>query len=432
MFRVLFVGSCLLIALLTKTTPESAHEYSRLGTVESLVERHTFQLDDSTFIDTLDKIYRGGHYYSHQPPLLALIEAPVYWGLRLPGLRFNNRARLLLTYLFSLLTNGLSLAFTIVVFKEILSLGGVAPPARDVYAVLLPLGTWLLPYGLVANNHGISGLLLTVSIYFLMAIERHGVTPARLLGAGLAMGVLSAIEWLPLVSFMPLVIVYFLWRGDLSPRPALALAVGMLTPLVVHAIANLRITGDIIPAGFHHELFSYPGSAFDDRTLTGTIKYDSIGAAAGYAWTSLVTGKGYFAFAPILALGVIAGVVEWRWWGRARGVHLVLIGGTLASFAASIVTTNNFGGGAVGFRHATYLAPAMLTLLLPWLAEGAKTAPPLRFVVPVVAALSMVLMIVFASAKPWSPLAVDRAAVGAWSDYVPLVSRLITGQLLAP
>ena len=421
MFRALLVGSFLLIALLTKTTPESAHEFSRLGTVESLVERQTFQLDDSTFIDTLDKIYRDGHYYSHQPPLLALAEAPVYWALSLPGLRFNNRGRLVLTYLFSLSTNGLALAFTIIVFRAILSLGGVAPPARDLYAVLLPLGTWLLPYGLVANNHGISGLLLAVTIYCLLKIDCHGVTLARLWGAGLAMGALSAIEWLPLMSFVPLVIGAFVWRGNLTLRQGLVLAAGMLAPLAAHAVANVRITGDVIPAGFHHELFAYPGSAFDDRTLTGTIKYDSAGAAASYAWQSLVAGKGYFAFAPILALGLIAGIVEWRWWARARGMHLVLVVGTLASLAASIITTNNFGGGAVGFRHATYLAPAMLTLLLPWLAAPATAAPPRRVVVLVVAALSMVLMIVFASPRPWAPLTVERAALAAWSDYVPLI-----------
>lgn len=432
MFRPLFVGGLLLIALLTKTTPESAHEYSRLGTVESLVERHTFQLDDSTFVDTLDKIYRDGHYYSHQPPLLALAEAPVYWALRLPGLRFNNRARLVLTYLFSLLTNGLALAFTIIVFREILSLGGVAPPGRDVYAVLLPLGTWLLPYGLVANNHGISGLLLTVCIYLLLKIEWHGVTFGRLLGAGIAIGALSAIEWLPLISFLPLTIGFFVRRGGMTLAQSLVLAAGILAPLVVHAVANIPITGDMIPAGFHHELFDYPGSAFDDRTLTGTIKYDSIGAAAGYAWSSLVTGKGYFVFAPILALGMIAGVMEWQWWARARGVHLILIGGTVLSLAASIVTTNNFGGGAVGFRHATYLAPAMLTLLLPWLAAPPVAARPRTLIVPVVAALSLVSMIVFATPRPWAALTVELAALGAWRDYIPLASGLISGRLFAP
>ena len=142
-----------------------------------------------------------------------------------------------------------------------------------------------------------------------------------------------------------------------------------------------------------------------------------------------MAGKGYFVFAPILALGVIAGLVEWRWWARARGVYLVLIGGTILSLAASILTTNNFGGGAVGFRHATYLAPALLVLLLPWLASPAR---PRRAVVTVVAVLSMVSMIAFASPRPWSPLTVDRAALGAWNEYAPLPSHLITGRLLEP
>jgi hypothetical protein len=110
-------------------------------------------------------------------------------------------------------------------------------------------------------------------------------------------------------------------------------------------------------------------------------------------------------------------------------VHLVLMGGTLMSLAAAILTTNNFGGGAVGFRHATYLAPAMLAFLLPWIAGPAR---PRKAAITVVAALSMISMIVFASPRPWSPLSVDRADVGAWNDYGPLPSRLIAGRLLAP
>jgi hypothetical protein len=429
MFRALFVGSLLLITLLTKTTPESAHEFSRLGTVESLVHRHTFQLDDSPFIDTRDKIFRDGHYYSHQPPLLAIIETPVYWGLQLPGLRFNNRARLVLTYLFSLLTNGLALALTILVFRQILILGGVPPPARDVFAVLLPLGTWLLPYGLVVNSHGISALLLAAVIYLLLAVEWRGPTTARLLAAGLALGTLSAIELLPLISFVPLAVIYFARRRDLTVPMFVALAAGLLAPLLAHAAANIQITGDVIPAGFHHELFNYPGSTFDEAQLTGTIKYNSAGAAAGYAWASLLAGKGYFTFAPILALGAIAGIVQWQWWARARGVHLFLIGGTLLSLAAALLTTNNFGGAAAGFRHATYLAPAMLVLLMPWLTGTwqARTR-----VAAAVAAVSVISMIVFASPNPWSPLTLDRAAPGSWSQYVPVVSGLVTRQLFAP
>src|SRR5688572_5205355 len=103
-----FIFSFALVAVVTRTTPESAHEYSRLGTVDSLVERGTYRLDDSIFIDTLDKIYRDGHYYSHQAPLLATLTTPVYAALRLCGVKFNNRGRLVATYLFSLFTNGIA------------------------------------------------------------------------------------------------------------------------------------------------------------------------------------------------------------------------------------------------------------------------------------------------------------------------------------
>ena len=75
---ILVVGTWLFVALLTKTLPDSEHEYSRLGTVESIVKRGTYELDNSSFATTRDRIFRNGHYYSHQAPLLATLEAPVW------------------------------------------------------------------------------------------------------------------------------------------------------------------------------------------------------------------------------------------------------------------------------------------------------------------------------------------------------------------
>ena len=69
--------------------------------------------------------------------------------------------------------------------------------------------------------------------------------------------------------------------------------------------------------------------------------------------------------APRALALLVAGLAGWRWWARARGVQLTLLVGSLVSLAVSLLTTNNFGGVAVGFRHATYLAPAMVVLLLP-------------------------------------------------------------------
>jgi drug/metabolite transporter superfamily protein YnfA len=418
--RRLFLGTMFVLALLTKTDPQSAHEYSRLGTVESLVDRGTYQLDDSIFIGTIDKIYRDGHFYSHQPPLLATLETPVYWLLHLPGTRFNNRGRSFMTYAFSLLTNGVAFALTVLLFARILALAGVPLGRRQSLAVLLPAGTWLLPYALVTNNHGISGLLVALLSYLLLVIEWQGANERRAMAIGGCLGLLVAIELLPIVSFAPLVLVYLIARRDLSARAWCYAGAGFLAPLLAHAILNARITGDVIPAGFHHELFTYPGSAFDDSSLSGGFKYDSWRQVASYGWASLFAGKGFFTFAPLLLLGTVAGFASWNWWRRARGPHIVLLGGALLSLAAALLTTNNYGGEAVGFRHATYVTPALLTMLLPWIA-GERWQ---RHVVTGVASLSCVVMLLFAARNPWQVLSWTHAPLGTWDEYMPIVGKI--------
>ena len=431
--RRLFVGTVLLLAVLTKTDPESAHEFSRLGTVESLVERGTYQLDDSIFIGTIDKIYRNGHYYSHQPPLLATIQTPVYWVIRQPGLRFNNRGRRISTYLFSLATNGVALALTVVIFANILTLAGVARQIRDVCAMLLPFGSWLLPYGVVSNSHGISGMLIAALVWLLLLLEWQGIARARLAALGAVLGLAVTIELLPLVSFLPLTLIYLAARRDVGREGMLWFAAGLAGPLLLHAIINIRITGDVIPAGFHHELFRYPGSVFSEESLTGTIKYHSVRDAADYAWESMFAGKGFMTFAPLGLFALIVGLIEWRWWSRARGVHLILLGSIVISLAVSLLTTNNFGGEAVGFRHAVYLAPAFLTLLLPWLVPGESGRPrPRNYAVIAVAIISTTLMLVFAVRKPWSVLTLRSRPVGTWDEYIPLAGRILEGNLFQP
>ena len=419
----------LLLALVTKTTPESAHEFSRLGTVESLVQRGTYHLDDSGFITTLDKVFRNGHFYSHQPPLLSTLEAPIYAVLHLPGLAFNNRTRELTVFLFVWLTNGLALALTVVVFISLLGLARVPSPDRYVYGTVLPLGTWLLPYAVVINNHGIAGLLLAVVAYLLLSIEWRGASAARCLGLGAALGLMSAIEVLPIVSFVPLVGLFLLIRRDMKFPQWRAFAAGLAAPLLAHAAINIPITGDVIPAGFHHELFEYSGTAFTEPSLTGSLKYSSLQELVPYAWQALFSGKGYFTFAPVLLFGIMTGLAGWRWWARARGAQLVLLGGSLLSLAAALLTTTNLGGGAVGFRHATYLAPAMLTLLLPVLADRRPSTRAAAAAVVSIAVASVIALLLYAVREPWVGLTLPPGPIGPWTDYSPIVAKLAAGTL---
>jgi hypothetical protein len=264
-----------------------------------------------------------------------------------------------------------------------------------------------------------------------LKIEWRGITELRALAIGSVLGLLVGIEILPIVSFAPLTIAYLVMRRDLDARTWAYAATGFVVPLLLHAVINRQITGDVIPAGFHHELFNYAGTAFDDSSLTGGLKYQWWREVAAYAWASLIAGRGFFTFAPVLALGLTAGIVRWRWWTRARGPYLVLFGGLALSMAASLLTTNNYGGEAVGFRHAVYLAPAFLVLLLPWLVEdqgrGARTHVVMAF-----AALSCVLMLTFAGRNPWKSLTLNNAPIGTWTEYMPLVARSLDRTIFRP
>ena len=137
---------------------------------------------------------------------------------------------------------------------------------------------------------------------------------------------------------------------------------------------NIPITGDVIPAGFGAELFEFEGTTFTASELTGSIKARSVAELLAYATAALFTSKGYFTLAPIMAIGLVAGVAGWSWWARARATQLALLLGSTASLVAALLTTSNLGGAAVGFRHATYLAPAFLVLLAPLFASPRRAA----------------------------------------------------------
>jgi glucan phosphoethanolaminetransferase (alkaline phosphatase superfamily) len=100
------------------------------------------------------------------------------------------------------------------------------------------------------------------------------------------------------------------------------------------------------------------------------------------------------------------------WWparsarrgGRARGTQLTLLLGAVTSLVASLLTTNNFGGLAVGFRHAAYLAPASFVLLAPVFAGRKRWTRVVSVLLLLIAAIAGVVMWWYAVRQPWADL----------------------------
>ena len=85
----------------------------------------------------------------------------------------------------------------------------------------------------------------------------------------------------------------------------------------------------------------------------------------------------------------------------------------------------------MGFRHATYLAPALLTLMLPVLADRRPAARADGYAVAL-AAGSMVAMLLFHVKQPWPNSTFPPMQVGTWRSYFPIVAKVVSGNLLDP
>ena len=219
-----------------------------------------------------------------------------------------------------------------------------------------------------------------------------------------------------------------LYRPNLRTRALLAAFFGGLAvPLLLHAVLNIPLTGDLLPGGFHSELFVYEGTRFDTSTLSGNMNHASPAMFLDYAWKALIVEKGYFSYAPILLVGLFTGIVGWRSWSSARGVHGVMLGGAIISLIASLLMTNNFGGSASGFRHATYLATPLIVLTLPLFLSRALAARVASRSLIGVALVSAAVLFVVIVPQPWYPYRFppESPALLAWDKYVPAVAQFV-------
>src|SRR5262245_24768929 len=92
-FSVLLIATSI-AAIGSRDWAGAWNDSSRLATVESLVDRHTFAIDDAIYvcaaespsppgpdrppIRTKDKLLIAGHHYSDKSPVPALLMAPLY------------------------------------------------------------------------------------------------------------------------------------------------------------------------------------------------------------------------------------------------------------------------------------------------------------------------------------------------------------------
>lgn len=351
-----------LFALFTRTHVASWNDGARMATIESLVHRHTFVIDDSSFIATRDKVFVRGHFYSNKPPVMDVAGAMLLSVLE-PALGIQlHPGPSVAYYLLTLVLVGGTSGFAVAVLDRWFRRRGFARVDRLVALAGFAAATLVWPYSTVFNNHTVGGALLLAAVVMLAPGRRW--TDRQAIGAGLAAGCSLAIDQPPAGLFIVAFLGYL--TVQYGTRAIGAFLLGLLPPLVLQLGLQLLITGDVLPANLHREYFIYPGSEWGHVPITGEFHLASFAEGVTYAVNALVGSRGFLSYSPFLL---------WGLWGvaamsrsssdRAERNHArAVLAAVVATALYLVLFATQYGGVSYGERYFVGLS-GVLVLFTP-------------------------------------------------------------------
>ena len=335
---------------------------SRLALIESLVERSTFVIDESSFVMTVDKVRMGEHYYSDKLPLLPVVSSGIYALLHhIFGLSFGTHPAaciLIITYL----TMGAATLALVILFHREVGRAGVDDSRALLITTSLGLATLIFTYAGTYQNHTPTALFLFAGFASLRR-AREGSRGGAFL-SGLFAGLAAACEMPTGFAFgcAFAICLGFGPSGDGTRTRRLGVFLaGFAVPMAVTAVILLIAWGDPRPAYLIPGAYDYPGSAFGGRQA-GLIQSTRVPAnIAVYAFHNLLGIRGLLSTSPILLAGVVGlGSLLARRRDARRWEGWAIVGSAAAVIAFYAVATDSYGGWAYGLRFFLPLAPMLL------------------------------------------------------------------------
>lgn len=400
----------------------SANDRSRWATVWSLIERHTFQIDEIDAVPnwtTIDKVRHNGHFYSTKPPLQSTLVAGVYWCVRqFTGWNLTQHttevSRLIL-----LIVNWLPGVVAFLVMARLLERYARRDFSRFFVLVASCWGTLLTPFSSSLNNHSPAAICVLLATYPLLRIVVDGERRKRDFAL---VGFFSAMTFTFELPAALLVILFgaLLLRTD-ARRTMFVFVPAALIPVVAFVSLNVVVTGSIMPfySSYGSDKYVYEHEGIPSYWSNPQGLDQNLDSPWMYFVHCTIGHHGLLSLTPIWILTLI-GWFGLRRWQEFRPQILLLLGALLTfvvfGFFLSRTQNYNYGGNTVALRWMLWLAPLWLIAMIPvldaWGSRRCFQAASLLLLAASVASASL------PGANPWQSTWLLRLMEQwKWVDY---------------
>jgi hypothetical protein len=374
---------------------------SRLATVETLVDEHSWIIDRSCFVQvtdlrdrgaplpypssdpallqhgTLDKLFIDGHYYSDKSPVPALLMAGCYqlWQSA-TGCTARTHADRFCRDM-TLASSGLAYAVAVWCVYRLGRFLRLPLGPRLLLTGSFAVATVALPYARQVNNH-----ILLLAVTSALTLGVAGLNEEMIQGRSswrrfAVLGTLGGLGYTidlgvgPVVLLCTAVLVVMkkgvrnLFLGAGRKRFLTPFFAAALPWFVLHHALNYAIGGSFKPANANPEYFRWPGSPFAAGNLTGSWIHPDVGSFLLYAASMIAGKRGFLGHNLPLFLTIPAVFVLLRRHRELWPELLWALGCCVGTWLLYAATSNNSSGQCCTIRwFVPLLAPAYFVLAL--------------------------------------------------------------------